>query len=261
MNKNIRGHLFGLLSLGALRGHNLLPRYPFLRPLYRGYQKLYGILKPESVVVHGMVMYIGDDTVEHARLGESYEKETTDAFKKYIRPGDTVIDVGANIGYFTLLAATLVGPKGRVFSFEPCREHFLLLEKNITRNHLSNVKIFQQGVSDVKGRGEVVGDVVRPGDAIDLVPLDDVMTGSVNFVKIDIEGGEVRALRGMRRILIENPDIILVAEFNEPALSSMGFEPHELLDTLREAGFSTEVLGRPEDQGVKNLLCMRAARA
>jgi precorrin-6B methylase 2 len=84
-------------------------------------------------------------------LGRAYEPMTTLAFHTLVQPGDRVVDVGAHVGYFTLLAARLCGPNGRVFAFEPHPDNFRLLERNIRENGAENVTAVRKAVADRAG--------------------------------------------------------------------------------------------------------------
>ena len=253
----VKEKLFGLLSLRSLRGHNLLGRFPILKPAYSIYQNIYQATRPETVRVYGKNLYVGKDTIELARQGEHYEQETTEAFKANIKAGDIVVDIGANVGYFTVLASTLVGPSGKVFAFEPMREYYDLLARTVRENGLTNVTTFNTAVGARKGTVTVEHDVIKEGSGVELGPIDELVSGKVDFIKMDIEGYEPMALEGMRRTIERNPRVILVTEFNEPALAEMGTDPQAFLASLRSLGFTMEILGDPQKTGVKNLLCRR----
>ena len=154
---------------------------------------------------------------------ERYEPDTTQFFKKTITTGMTVVDVGANLGYFTRLAASLVGPTGSVYAFEPDEENFLLLKKNT--EHLTNVHIIQSAVSDVDGavtfylshkmgmhsllKSKDIGrQVTVPSTTLDRL----YEKTDIHFVKIDVEGAEESVFHGMKKLLSRKP--IVVFEYN-----------------------------------------------
>ncbi len=148
-----------------------------------------------------------------------YEIGTTRYFKKHIRKGMVVVDVGANVGYFTRLFSKLVGPEGKVYAFEPDAEAFEFLSFNTA--HLSNVQIFPYAVSDSEGEARFYH-IPRATSSHTLIPtenaeesvvktvsLDSLIPEHIDMIKIDIEGAEDKVFRGMKKHL-ENP---LVAVF------------------------------------------------
>src|SRR5712692_81229 len=84
-------------------------------------------------------------------LLSTYEREQTALFRRAVRPGDVVFDIGAHAGYYTLLASALVGPTGKVFAFEPDTRNYRMLEKQIAINRCSNVVLSSSAVSDSNG--------------------------------------------------------------------------------------------------------------
>src|SRR5437867_4507919 len=157
----------------------------------------------------------------------NYEPGATDVFNAVLRPGMTVVDIGANRGYFSLLSAKLVGPYGRVYAFEPEPHNYGLLLRNINLNKLSNILPLQLAVSNADGTGLLFLDPanpgghtmyadpsLRPGHSVKTTTLDCFLSErgwpSVNLIKIDIEGGEPAALEGMRETLRRNASITMI---------------------------------------------------
>jgi len=151
-----------------------------------------------------------------------------------ISVGDTVIDVGANIGAFTVKASKLVGPTGTVISLEPASKSFTLLDANIRRNDLSNVKPFKYAVSDSEGEASLYvdkasersslfsdqGDSERTRrnietiESVKMVSLDTLAESlkfdRIDVIKIDVEGSELAVLRGAKRTITKYmPNIVL----------------------------------------------------
>lgn len=156
-----------------------------------------------------------------------YESETSRFFLTTVEPGQCFVDVGANNGYYTLLAASRVGPEGSVMSFEPNPEAFQRLTRNVELNRLKNVRTFQVALSDGTREGQLFcpaeGDGLssltplpdsRP-IAIHELPFDSLpCPRRVDVVKIDVEGAELDVLKGMERTVAANPRIKVVAEWN-----------------------------------------------
>jgi FkbM family methyltransferase len=176
-----------------------------------------------------------------------YEPQTTRYFKKLVKPGMRVVDVGANIGYYTLLAQKLVGRRGKVWSFEPEGENFADLCGNIRLNNgLGTVMAIQKAVSDRDGRARMY--LAKDSGAhslvlnwggksvgVETVKLDSIIKGRVDVVKTDTEGNEVAVLRGAERLLKRNRDIKLFVELQFRLLGKPYMDA--LADLLYDCGF------------------------
>ena len=175
-----------------------------------------------------------------------------------VKQGETVLDIGANVGYYTLLLAACVGSEGRVIAFEPEPDNLALLEANVRLNRLSNVTVVPKAVSsagsslplylseDQKGTHSfwhAYG--ARRSVVVDAVSLDDYFrdyVGSVDFIKMDIEGAEGHALMGMGQLLRRNDHCRVLTEFSPWNLQNCGTDPIEYLRALRGHGFRLHVL-------------------
>lgn len=204
-----------------------------------------------EVLGHRMVL----DARDGAELSTNgiYEPLTTDVVRREVREGHTVLDIGAHIGYYTLLFARQVGPQGRVFAFEPAPGTLALLEQNIRLNGYHNVTLIPRAVSDVAGRARLYVDETNVGDSriydsrdgrpfvpIETVRLDDALAGhlgAIHFIKMDIQGAEYAALRGMLGLLQAHPEAKLVTEFWPYGLKTFGVEPEAYLHLLLEQSF------------------------
>ncbi len=152
-----------------------------------------------------------------------YEPYKTKAFVAQINPGDCVIDVGAHVGYYSAIASRLAGKEGRVFSFEPRPLNLGFLNKHIEITHLENVRIFEAGVSNYTGKarfdartGTGTGHLDQAGELeVDVVALDEPYENGElprpDFLKIDVEGGELEVLDGAERLIQSCRPKILVA--------------------------------------------------
>lgn len=196
------------------------------------------LLDPKDKVV---TRHILDDRI--------WEPTETHWFVRSIREGDIVVDVGANVGYYTLIAGRLVGAGGRVYAFEPEPEAFSFLERNVRLNGLENVVLEQKAVSNEAGslrlyiaernRGDhrifQVDGEHRPYVEVESVVLDDYFgerAGDVDVVKIDTQGAEMVILQGMDRILTESEDLVLAVEYWPKGLHDFGVDPLAMLDLL-----------------------------
>lgn len=212
---------------------------------------------PEPIEVYGMLMY------HRALDGEAwtgwfyafdFETQTRRAFEQITKPGMTVVDVGANIGYYTLLAAKLVGDKGKVYAFEPDPSFYMLLKKNIEVNGLSAVvEAFRLAISNQEkkatlflGKGVQSSLFNTPGTTdktvmVDVISLDKFFSQRdwpvVHIVKIDAEGADKFVLESMQDLIKRNRDIKIIVELNPNYLEHAGTSGEALLQQLVKLGF------------------------
>jgi FkbM family methyltransferase len=157
-------------------------------------------------------------SIERQMLSGIYDAGTVKVLEQFIRPGDVCIDVGANVGALTLVMASLVGNKGKVFAFEPGPELFAKLQQNVwlNKNLQHRVGICQCGLSDEEAllcweedagnRGNAFLSKSQRGLVVPVKRLDDipeVRGTNVSFIKIDVEGMELRVLRGAKDLLLK----------------------------------------------------------
>ncbi len=189
-----------------------------------------------------------------------HEEATTKLFKQIVKEKDVVVDLGANIGYFTLLAAKLVGKNGKVFSLEPEPKNFSYLKKNIEINNYSQVIANQKAVSNKNGKTKLYVCSYDTGHhtinqysgieaysrgrkskeesiEIETVTLDSFLEGrtdSVDVIKMDVEGAEALVLAGMDKTLRSNQGIKMFVEFFPLLIEKMGNSPREFIRKLLE---------------------------
>lgn len=181
-------------------------------------------------------------------------------YKRLVRPGMVAVDLGGNIGYFTLLFARSVGPTGRVITFEPDADNMSRLRRSVTENGYANVTPEMCAVADTVGEiplwqaPDNFGDhrvrrtaMDRPSVTVPLITLDSYFApGSrVDFIKMDIQGAEQAALAGAKRVLTENPDIVIAAEYWAEGLREYGGDPAAMLHDLVAMGFRLSLIGAP----------------
>lgn len=169
-----------------------------------------------------------------------------------LRPGDVFIDGGAHIGTFTVIAAAVVGPEGRVLSCEPSEGTRRLLERNVRVNRLSNVEILPVAIAERAGTLPFFSfsaesalssfAPARPDESqagvVEVASLDEIAArhlDRVRLVKLDIEGAEVRALRGAQRLLQAGPDFVV--EVEPEHLARQGTSIEELQAIFEAAGY------------------------
>jgi FkbM family methyltransferase len=197
-----------------------------------------------------------------------YDPATTAVLQAALRPADVFLDVGANIGYFSLLAWSAVGTAGRVIAFEPNPATRRRLTINLALNHAGETQVEPCALSHKSGIAILVQEVDgRSGDAFvrDVDPTaGDPATDTVvqrqldefldygrpgqTLLKIDTEGHEVRILGGGLRFLRTHSPLVVI-EVNRAALSRAGNTPDELADILKAAGYSPYVVEDREGFG------------
>src|SRR5262245_6068802 len=230
----------------------------------RTLKRLVPVRRPVLLHLPGFKIYVQlDDWVVGARIAlrRHYEPHVVRAMQPFLPPGTTMVDIGANIGYHTLVAASRVGETGRVIAFEPILENCRLLRRSVAANGFAHVVVHQLAVADINGPvGFVMDDsngAIEPGDAsagqcqVQAVRLDSFLAGEprLHVVKMDIEGAEGRALRGMRALLARHRPVLFV-EFSPVALRERSeMEPHEFLTELRSLGYHLRTIDRARDSG------------
>jgi FkbM family methyltransferase len=194
---------------------------------------------------------------EKSRWLGTYEPELADAVREFVLPGMTVYDVGANIGYVSLLLAHATRSNGQVFAFEALPANVERIRCNIALNHLEDrITLVSQAVADKGGEltfyvhesvgmGKVAGSAGRREEhyqaeiTVKTLSLDEFAyqdgNSAPDVVKMDIEGGEVLALPGMQRILHEHHPLLLL-ELHGPESEKVAWE------TLTEAGYSLHAM-------------------
>lgn len=209
----------------------------------------------------GYVIYAAEnDLIGGAILARGiYEPEVTAVFHSLLRPGMTVLDIGANIGWFTLLSAALVGRTGKVFSFEPSQLNARFLALNKAANSFDQVELVLAAASDrmetlayssslsngfVTDLGCAQLEAILDSNVVFAVPPDLVVPPAlpVHLIKVDVEGWEMKALRGARRI-IERWRPRIVCEFSPPALQgASGVSGEAFLAHFKDLGYRFEVI-------------------
>ncbi len=163
------------------------------------------------------------DVSRRCYLFSYYEHETSSILNKLINKNDIAVDVGAHIGYYTMLLSGLVGKKGRVYSFEPDPTSFKLLKKNVKHNHYDERVTCEKRV--VSNSNKIVSLSLNPRggeentlkemekwEKIDVksLKLDDYFDEKIDFIKIDVEGAEPLVIEGMQNLLEKyRPTIVM----------------------------------------------------
>lgn len=255
----------------------------------------FGITGIQRVPVPGMpgrFMYVRaeDGGVAHQLIMyREYEPYESKLVREYLKPGMTVYNIGANLGYYALLASECVGPSGNVFAFEPASENLELLRKTVAENNCSNVEICSKAVSQEAGTASLSISSTNSGDHR-LITMSDrehveVEVTSVDVfiaeghaapgaIIMDVQGAELDVLRGAESLLASNAPLVLFTEFWPSGLDERHTNgAREMLQLLTDAGFTQHVIDEKRRSSQKisteelltkiknnaevNLLCIR----
>lgn len=198
-----------------------------------------------------------------------FERTELALMMQFLKPGMGVVDIGANIGLYTIAASKRVGADGTVIAFEPSRESWERLRANLSLNHVTSADVVKKALADkvradmmikrdpgyrdgdrylatrkmenvpASGKSEDAGD----GEVVPVTSLDHYLyverssSPRVDFVKMDVEGGEYAVLRGARRFLKENFATVIMFECTSQGCRCAGCTQEEVFDFLRELGF------------------------
>lgn len=210
---------------------------------------------PIEIAGHKMIVNPEDKIISHRlRKGIIYEKASVKAVMENVKKGQTFVNIGANIGYFTLILSHIVGQKGRGYAFEPDPTNFSYLKKNIEFNCYENIVLEKRAVGDIPGMVYLYlndkgnqgdhrtwkGEEAREKTLVRAVRLDDYFKGidlKIDFIKMDIQGAEAMALKGMKNILAETEALKILMEFWPWGLIGCGSDPTEMVVDLLGYGF------------------------
>lgn len=232
-------------------------------PYFRGRHRVLNALLPqkrwEYASIYGIDMWLDlSDFVQRNVFIGSYEVEETNWVKDLLRPGMTFVDVGANIGYYSALASSLVGREGKVFAFEPNPSVYRQLRSWIESSGIPQVHSFQIAMSNAAGNLTLFvppesehnnnANVVRGQEgyfatSVPAFTLDSYLkklnSGIVNLLKLDVEGYEPCVLEGAEATIRDGRIRAIMAEFHPAMLDRAGTSPEALSRWLAERGFKT----------------------
>ena len=235
LNRLLSGHGWGLGNI------------PILLAAYR---LVYSKLRPSGIALlsirkHRMYLNTEDRGVAPSliRFGSYYEEYETSLFESLVEPGAIIVDIGANIGYYTLLAARRAGNSGLVYAFEPEPGNYGLLIKNIRMNSYQNVVAIQKALSNSAGTTQLFTDTINFGNPsfaernvlksggsvnVETIDLDGFLAGqrclSVDLLKVDAQGAEGLIFDGATRVL-EQDKLKIILEFWPFGLRNLGYDP------------------------------------
>ncbi|RNL66730.1 FkbM family methyltransferase [Zhongshania marina] len=212
--------------------------------------------------VHG-----SSDTIisEKLRAEQCWEPYETQLLIKYLKSGGVFVDVGANIGYYTLLASDIAGSSGRVLAYEPDVNNFELLQENVRLNELNNVTLHPLAISDRNEVGNLFLSSDNFGDhriyadsgerasyPIQLVHGDqhlEAQTQRIDFLKIDTQGAEFYVVNGLRKLIAANSaHLCIILEFCPYGIRHSGADAHQLIELLESFDMQYHIIDHIEHQ-------------
>lgn len=235
------------------------PLAEFVRKLRRRVERFPDRWPVELTYVHNLLLAVPHDGAIWPSVSAGiYELFELVECLRWLRPGDYVIDIGANIGYLTLAMAKHVGPEGNILALEPDPYNYEFLWANVALNQAKNVTPLRLAVGDGFGKaiinshhheggnagdsrtwGEAVGQTYEaPSDSIDNL----VVPGRMDLVKIDVQGDECAVLRGASETLRRQGRMALLIEFWPLGLRGAGGSPEEFVDLLQGLDFRPYLL-------------------
>lgn len=243
--------------------------------------RILAALSIPQIISHGKAAGLRLDTGGAAvdfLLG-TYEEPVQEAISTNLAAGSVFYDIGANIGFFSLLAARLVGAEGRVYAFEPVPQNAATIVRNASINGIDVIEVFAEAVGAQTGRtdlllarhagGASLALAGAPPDMVgrievEMTTLDDAVAHRrirpPSLVKIDVEGAELEVLSGMSSILERHRPRIL-CEIDAPDKPALDRKADEVTSFLEVAGYDFTVLSPsypPEGWQVKHILAQRS---
>jgi FkbM family methyltransferase len=197
------------------------------------------------------------DFIGESLLEGGYEMAESSLAGNFLKPGMTVVDIGAHRGFHTLSFSKKVGKRGRVVSIEPSPSDQRRLRLHLRINFCRNVEVIQCALGEEDGTADLytvptnsVLNSLRPPDttfetsttSVNVRKLDDVLSRAkvetVDFVKLDVEGGELGVLKGARQLLERVPRPVILCEVLEIRTRPWGYPGRLIIEYLAERGFS-----------------------
>lgn len=247
---------------------------------------MFNMVKKEYVYIDGFKIKLDSKDSLRLSLNPNYEELIVKTMKEIVKPEDNVFDIGANIGYYSLILGKLVGKDGSVTAFEPDKDNFnLLLENVINNNYMYRINPMNMAVSNTNdsvklflnkdnlGDHRLIDDGNREYNIVCCTKLDNYINNKkVSLVKIDVQGCETRVLQGGEKFFENNHNIKIITECWNYGLKRAGSSAEEYLTMLSIKGFKFKLLDKKvipisikeilnsnyvEDKNYCNLLCER----
>jgi len=194
-----------------------------------------------------------------------WEPFETRIVRALLHPQDTFVDIGANIGWYTLLAGFTLAGGGKVYAFEPDRNNFSILKRNVIHNDLSNVKLECCAVANQKGQEHLFlspdnrgdhhlynSEQQRESSEVTVISLDEYFAGgdtSIDMIKMDTQGSESRIFAGMNQIFTRNKERLkMIVEFWPMGMSDSGWSAARLVELMSDMHLECYIIDEPASQ-------------
>ena len=218
------------------------------------FSKINSGVRSEYIEIDGQKLFLDkEDSLLLSTRKNNYDKFAVECLKQIIKKGDIVVDLGANIGYYTLILAQLVGKSGHVYSFEPEPSNFEILSKNVKENKHEHVTLVQKAISDKNSKIKLYvskrnlashrifdAEDKRESIEVDVTTLDEYFQKSkklVKFIKMDVEGAEGATILGASKIIEDSKNLVIMMEYFPKWIKKFGDVPEEILKSLVEKKF------------------------
>ena len=218
------------------------------------FSKINSGVRSEYIEIDGQKLFLDkEDSLLLSTRKNNFDRFEIECLKQIIKNGDIVVDLGANIGYYTLILARLVGKSGHVYAFEPDPSNFEILSKNVKENKHDNVTLVQKAVSDKNSKIKLYvskrnlashrifdAEDKRESIEVDVTTLDEYFQKSkklVKFIKMDVEGAEGATILGASKIIEDSKNLVIMMEYFPKWIKKFGDIPEEILRSLVEKKF------------------------
>lgn len=198
------------------------------------------------------------------RISGRWDKNEMAALQHIVKPGDNIIEVGANFGVNTLMMSKLTGDAGKIVAFEPNPNVYGYLEKSLDLNKMNNVEVKRLAAGGIErtasmalstlniGGSYIIGEQLESKIKIKVVRLDDAVKMSrVDILKIDAEGSEEEIIDGAHDIINSNKDITIVMEWSKDQILRQGGDPARFMEKIKKYGFNIWHIGQMADGKAK----------
>jgi len=213
------------------------------------FSKINSGVRSEYIEIDGQKLFLDkEDSLLLSTRKNNYDRFEIECLKQIIKNGDIVVDLGANIGYYTLILAQLVGKSGHVYAFEPEPSNFEILSKNVKENKHDNVTLVQKAVSDKNSKIKLYvskrnlashrifdAEDKRKSIEVDVTTLDEYFQKSkkpIKFIKMDVEGAEGATILGASKIIEDSKNLVIMMEYFPKWIKKFGDIPEEILKSL-----------------------------
>jgi FkbM family methyltransferase len=210
----------------------------------------------EYFITKDVKINLYQDSILSRLIHEGFEKEETDYVASVLNKGDIFIDIGTNIGLFSLIASKIVGEEGKVICFEPSPHTYNRLVENVKLNNFKNIDHRNIGLSNIEGNlvfyisenghdawnsfapsqdGKLEKSIVVPVATLD-AEIEKMNKDSIKLIKIDVEGWEKFVLYGGEGLFVNYSPIVMV-EFTEENTYNAGYSVYEIYDIMEKWGY------------------------